>query len=44
MTDIIIDSTGNVFTDLGFEAEAATILQTRAKLMPDLRDQIESNG
>ncbi|MFT4571768.1 MAG: putative XRE-type DNA-binding protein [Candidatus Binatia bacterium] len=36
-------SSGNVFIDLGFEPEEATVLQMRAKLMNDLRLYIEKN-
>ena len=43
MKEPIIDSTGNVFADLGFEPGEAAILQMRAKLMSDLRDYIETN-
>lgn len=50
MTDIthdpepIVDSTGNVFTDLDFEPGEAAILQMRAELMSDLRDYIAEYG
>ena len=43
MKEVIVESTGNVFSDLGFEAGEATILEMRAKLMSDLREYIESN-
>jgi predicted XRE-type DNA-binding protein len=39
----IIESSGNVFTDLGFEPAEAAILQMRARLMSDLRDYIQSS-
>jgi len=39
-----VESTGNVFDDLGFESGEAAILQMRAKLMNDLRAYIESSG
>ena len=33
MNEMIVESSGNVFTDLGFEPGEAAILQMRAKLM-----------
>ncbi len=36
-------SSGNVFTDLGFDPAEAAVLQMRASLMSDLRIYIESN-
>jgi len=36
-------SSGNVFTDLGFDPAEAAVLQMRASLMSDLRLYIESN-
>ena len=44
MKEQIVESTGNVFADLGFEPGEAAILQMRAKLMNDLRVYIESSG
>ena len=44
MNEPIVESTGNVFADLGFEPGEAAILQMRAKLMNDLRVYIESSG
>ena len=44
MKDVIIESSGNVFDDLGFDPGEAIILQMRAKLMSDLREYIESNN
>jgi len=44
MKEKITKSSGNVFTDLGFEAGEAVVLQMRAKLMNDLRDFISSSG
>ena len=44
MNERIVESTGNVFADLGFESGEAVILQMRAKLMNDLRAYIESSG
>ena len=44
MNEPIVESTGNIFADLGFESGEAAILQMRAKLMNDLREYIESGG
>lgn len=44
MGELIVESTGNIFDDLGFDAGEAAILQMRARLMSDLREQIESSG
>jgi predicted XRE-type DNA-binding protein len=44
MTDIIQESTGNVFIDLGFDPGEATVLEMRAKLMNDLREYITASG
>ena len=44
MSEMIIESSGNVFTDLGFEPGEAAILQMRAKLMNDLRERITASG
>ena len=41
---MINESSGNVFSDLGFEPGEAAILQMRAKLMSDLRIRIEPSG
>ena len=41
MSDAIINSSGNVFLDLGYQADEAAILQMRADLMADLRKFIE---
>jgi len=43
MTDPIVDSSGNVFSDLGFPPAEAAILQMRAKLMADLQAFIQSS-
>lgn len=43
MTEATIESSGNVFTDLGFEPSEAAILQMRARLMNDLRDYIQAS-
>jgi predicted XRE-type DNA-binding protein len=44
MDDVITESSGNVFGDLGFDAGEALILEMRAKLMNDLREYIATNG
>lgn len=43
MKEQIVESSGNVFADLGFDAAEASILQMRSTLMSDLRRYIESN-
>lgn len=43
MKEQIVESSGNVFADLGFDAAEASILQMRSTLMNDLRRYIESN-
>ncbi|SJM91415.1 Transcriptional regulator, XRE family (fragment) [Crenothrix polyspora] len=40
----IIESIGNVFTDLGFSSEEATLLAMRAELMTKLRETIVEKG
>jgi len=42
MDDVIVNSTGNVFIDLGFSPEEAAILQMRAELMADLRKFLQA--
>jgi len=42
MSEAIVDSSGNVFIDLGYSAEEAAILQMRADLMADLRRFIKT--
>jgi len=44
MKEQVIESSGNVFADLGFDSAEAAILQMRAKLMNDLRELIVSRG
>lgn len=44
MKEKITKSSGNIFTDLGFDAGEAVVLQMRAKLMNDLRDFIRLSG
>lgn len=43
MKETIVESSGNVFADLGFDPAEAAILQMRSRLMNDLRGYIESN-
>lgn len=43
MKERVIESSGNVFADLGFDSAEASILQMRSTLMNDLRSYIESN-
>ena len=42
MTESIVNSSGNVFIDLGYSPEDAAILQMRADLMADLRKWIKA--
>jgi predicted XRE-type DNA-binding protein len=42
MGEEILNSSGNVFTDLGFSPDEAAILQMRADLMSDLRKFIKT--
>jgi predicted XRE-type DNA-binding protein len=42
MRERVINSSGNVFSDLGFPAEEAAILQMRAGLMVDLQKLIKA--
>lgn len=44
MNDEITESSGNVFADLGFSAEEATLLAMRADLMARLRETIIAKG
>jgi predicted XRE-type DNA-binding protein len=44
MNELIHDSSDNIFTDLGFDAAEASILQMRAKLMADLRENVLASG
>lgn len=43
MKEQVIESSGNVFADLGFDSAEASILTMRSTLMNDLRSYIESN-
>jgi predicted XRE-type DNA-binding protein len=40
----IVESSGNVFLDLGFSADEAAILQMRSDLMSDLRKFIQKKS
>jgi len=40
----VVESSGDVFADLGFSAEEAAILRMRAELMAGLRSTIEAQG
>ncbi len=42
--ETITESSGNVFADLGFSPEEATILAMRAELMARLRETIAEKG
>jgi predicted XRE-type DNA-binding protein len=42
--ETVIESNGNVFADLGFSPEEATLLAMRAELMAKLRETIAEKG
>ena len=42
MSEAVVNSSGNVFIDLGYPPEEAAILQMRADLMADLRRFIKA--
>ena len=42
MSEAIVNSSGNVFIDLGYSPDEAAILQMRADLMADLRKFIKA--
>ena len=42
--ETVIESSGNVFADLGFSPEEATILAMRAELMARIRETIMEKG
>jgi predicted XRE-type DNA-binding protein len=42
MSEAVVNSSGNVFIDLGYSPEEAAILQMRADLMTDLRRFIKA--
>lgn len=43
-TEAIVESSGNVFADLSFSPEEATLLAMRAELMAHLRETTARNG
>jgi predicted XRE-type DNA-binding protein len=44
MSEQIIESSGNVFADLGFDPAEAAILKMRADLLNDLRRHLNQSG
>ena len=42
MSERVLDSSGNVFVDLGFSPDEAAVLKMRADLMTDLRKFIKA--
>ncbi len=44
MAENILDSSGNLFIDLGFPPDEAAVLQMRADLMTDIRKFIKSKN
>ena len=42
MSEAVVNSSGNVFIDLGYSPDEAAILQMRADLMADLRNWIKA--
>ena len=42
MSETIVNSSGNVFVDLGYSQDEAAILQMRCELMADLRKLIKA--
>ena len=44
MSEPIIESSGNVFADLGFDPAEAAVLKMRADLLSDLRVYLEQSG
>jgi predicted XRE-type DNA-binding protein len=42
MSETIVNSSGNIFIDLGYSTDEAAILQIRADLMADLRKFIKT--
>jgi predicted XRE-type DNA-binding protein len=44
MRESIMESSGNVFSDLGFDPTEAAVLNLRAQLLNDLRLYIKSRG
>lgn len=44
MNDEIVESSGNIFEDLGFPADEAAVLAMRAELIAELRETIAGKG
>ncbi len=44
MTEGLLDSSGNIFIDLGFPPDEAAVLQMRADLMTDIRKFIKAKN
>ncbi|NHZ71562.1 MAG: XRE family transcriptional regulator [Aquificales bacterium] len=44
MSESVVESSGNVFMDLGFEPGESAILHMRARPMTDLREYIQASG
>lgn len=44
MTENILESSGNIFIDLGFPPDEAAVLQMRADLMTDIRKFVKNNN
>jgi len=44
MSEAVVNSSGNVFIDLGYSPDEAAILQMRADLMADLRKWIKAKS
>jgi predicted XRE-type DNA-binding protein len=44
MNDVMMESSGNVFADLGFLPEEAALMAMRAELIGCLRETIAANG
>ena len=44
MDEPMVESSGNVFADLGFAPDEAAVLQMRAALMSDLREYLSATG
>ena len=42
MSEAVVNSSGNVFIDLGYSSDEAAVLQMRADLMADLRKFIKA--
>ncbi|MDX2043541.1 MAG: XRE family transcriptional regulator [Acidobacteriota bacterium] len=44
MSEPVIESSGNVFADLGFDPAEAAVLKMRADLLNDLRRHLKQSG